>query len=137
MNLNKEFYEILELIKEEINDKNYKTKEGICNKDFLKQMLNSNPNIMKIINLLKDKNRSQQMKNNNIFNQIKNQNKKNQKENKIIIESLDKFSIFYNEPKYIKQLNETIYKKITDAINEISKEVQLIGIINGYFYFIK
>jgi hypothetical protein len=131
MNALKEFYEISTLIKEKINNEDFFPKEDMFNKEFLKSLLLNDPKIVNIINLLKDKHKIQNEKNNNVFHLIKSIGKKQQRENRALILSLREFSLFYNEPKYIHQLNQNIYQKITDFVTEMSREYKLISIVNG------
>lgn len=132
MNITKEYYEILEKLKETINNSDFKVSDEMFKKEYLKSLLLSNQYSVKSLSILKDKSRTQNVKNKNIFNLIKNVYKKHQKENRIVLNSLDLFSQFYNEPRYIEELNNNIYKRITDRIITISKEISLISIINGY-----
>jgi hypothetical protein len=131
MNVLKEFYEISSLVKEKINHEDFFPKDDMFNKEYLKSLLLNDPRIVNIINLLKDKHKIQNEKNNNIFHLLKNIGKKQQRENRALILSLGEFSLFYNEPKYINQLNMSIYEKISEFVTEMSREYKLISIING------
>jgi hypothetical protein len=129
----KEFFDILNLIKNNIDNESIIITDEMFSKDYLKSMILSNQLICSSLNFMKEKYKTINEKNKNVFHMIKNSNKKHQKENKIILQNLplDNFSIFYNEPKYIEVLNLEIYSKITEVIKGIAKRISLITIING------
>jgi hypothetical protein len=138
MNNSKEHYEILEIFKEMINNDEIPISQMDFNKSTLKNLILCNQKFLPMRNSLKEKNKSNLEKNKNVFSLIKNINKKQHHESKIIFQHLNntsntqlKFSIFYNEPKYIELLNENIYQKIIEKIIECSKEFKLISITNG------
>ncbi len=131
MIINKEFYEILNLIKDivKFND----TEFCVFNpsKESLQNMLVNNPQIKKLIEIIKEKNKMRSSLNNNFFHIINNTNKKNYKDFKIIIATLNNFSLTYNEPKYIEGLNVRIYERIKAIVLEEMQKSYLIQISNG------
>ena len=110
---NKEFYEILNISKAIVKlgdcEINCEINESSFNQEYLKKFLNSNPQIVKLIDLLKEKNKVTYSQSRNFFNIVNNNNKKIQKDNKIIIATLNTFTLCYNEPKYIETLNRNIW----------------------------
>ena len=131
MNTCKEYYEILDIFKDVVNDKSFDTNTVILSKEYIKTLLLSNPLFAKSLNSFKEKQKNINVKNKNVFFVIKNGMKKNQKENRLILNSLSNFSVLYNEPLYIKELNYLIYNRVTNVLNELYKNIKLITIVNG------
>ena len=131
MNSTKEYLEILTNLKMLINNLDFASTDEKFTKDFLKSLLTSNSIFESPLNFLKEKYKSQNEKNKNIFYIIKNSHKKYQKENKAVLFNLKHFSLFYNEPKYIEELNTRIYKRVTESLIEMSREVKWLSLING------
>jgi hypothetical protein len=131
MNSCKEYYEILDTFKDVVNDKSFDISNASLTKEYIKSLLITNPLFYKSLNNFKEKQKNINVKNKNVFHVIKNGMKKNQKENRLILNSIKKFSVLYNEPAYIRELNDLIYTKATGIINDFSKSVKLITIVNG------
>lgn len=131
MNSTKEYYQILQFLKEEINKNDFVVNDDMFNKVFLKNMLLNNPAFSSALNSLRERHKTQNEINKNIFHIIKQFTKKHQKDNKVILYNLSQFNLFYNEPRYIGILNENIYKKILESLVYMSKDLSLISIING------
>jgi len=138
MIINKELYEILNLCKDSIKSSAFDSNDlndfahFNFSKESLQKIITSNPQIKKLVDIIKEKSKKKSKVNNNFFHVINNNNKKSYKDLKIIIASLSIFSITYNEPKYIECLNSRIYDKIRYLIiEEINKSNNLIQISNG------
>jgi hypothetical protein len=131
MNSCKEYYEILDTFKDVVNDKSFDISNASLTKEYIKSLLITNPLFSKSLNNFKEKQKNINVKNQNVFHVIRNGMKKNQKENRLILNSIKKFSVLYNEPAYIRELNDLIYTKATGIINDFSKSVKLITIVNG------
>lgn len=131
MNSCKEYYEILDTLRDVINDKAFNTGTVVLSKEYIKALLLSNPLFTKSLNNFKEKQKNIHSKNKNIFHVIKNGLKKNQKDNRIVLNLLNNFSVLYNEPMYIRELNEMIYSRVVNIISELSKNIKLIAIVNG------
>jgi len=130
MESTKEFYEILNSLKKEIDQKDFLIYKDHFTKECIKSLILRNPEATTILNSLKEK-----MKINdnhkNVFYVIQNSNKKCFKENRIIMEQISEFSMFYNEPKYIEKFNTELYESIITNLQETSKDIKLVTIING------
>ena len=131
MNNFKEYYEILSLFKDYINQKEFTVTDESFTKDFMRSLIVNSGIFSPPLNVLKDKYKFQFEKNKNKFQLIKNLSKKQQKENRIILYNNPKFDLFFNEPEYIKILNSRIYEKFTIFLNDLSREFKLISIVNG------
>jgi hypothetical protein len=132
MNKTREYYEILNTLKVKLREDTFIVKDEMFSKEYLKSIILSDPIFLNSINLIKEKHKTQNEKNKNIFHLIKNLVKKHQRENKAILLTLPEFNLFYNEPKYIRELNSNIYEKVADFLkNSSSKEFKLISILNG------
>jgi hypothetical protein len=131
MNVLKEYYEILSTFKTIIDQKEFNVSDKNFSKEYVKSLILSNPNFSLPLNILKEKYKFQFEQNKNIFQLIKNLNKKQQKENRTILLNMPNFEIFYNEPHYIKILNEKIYENYTTLLNDLAREFKLISIVNG------
>lgn len=129
----KEYFDILDHVKNIINNSNFTVSEIHFKKEYLKKMLKESTEINNIMSLLKERNKNHYNKNHNALYLLKNYNKKHLKESKIIITNTLSFSIFYNEPQHISQLNESLYRKILDKIIDFSKSFcgKLIIASNG------
>lgn len=131
MKSSKEFYEILFLLKSHINKEEFIPDDSMFNKQFLKNLILNNSIFTSSLNSLKEKHKVQNEKNNNIFHCIKYSYKKHHREIRVILFSLTTFDLFYNEPKFISTINYSIYRKISDSLISISKDIKLISIVNG------
>jgi hypothetical protein len=131
MNVLKEYYEILNTFKTKIDQKDFHVNDNNCSKEFIKSLILSDPSFSSPLSILKEKYKFQFEQNKNIFQLIRNLNKKQQKENRTIVLNMQKFELFYNEPYYIKILNEKIYENFASLLNELSREIKLISIVNG------
>ena len=133
MIVNKEFYEVLNMCKDLIKSNEYDFNNFTFTKENLQKILIANPQIKKLIDIIKEKSKKKCKLNNNFFHIINNTNKKSYKDLKIIISSLTSFSLTYNEPKYIEDLNSRIYDRIRYLIlDETQKSSScLIQISNG------
>ncbi len=133
MNSCKEYYEILDTFKDVVNDKSFDTSSIVLSKEYIKQLLLSNTLFAKSLNNFKEKQKNIHVKNKNVFYLIKNGMKKNQKENRLILNSQLNFSVLYNQPLYIKELNDMVYNRIATIIGDLSKNIKLLTLVNGYF----
>ena len=130
----KEYYEILSIFKELIANNEIKITPESFSISAIKNILLSNDKFTQELNSLKDKLKSQNEKNKNLFSLIQHINKKKSKESKIILNSLSSsFSLFFNEPPFISSLNEKIYSSIIDNIREKKDAYKSISIVNGNF----
>jgi len=131
MNTCKEYYEILDTFKDVVNDKAFDTSSVVLSKEYIKSLLLSNPLFTKSLNNFKEKQKNIHVKNKNVFYLIKNGMKKNQKENRLILNSLSNFCVLYNEPGYIKELNDMIYNRIASILTDFSRNIKLLSVVNG------
>ena len=130
MESTKEFYEILNSLNKDIDQKDFLIDKVHFSKEYVKSLIIRNPEALTILNSLKEK-----MKINdnhkNVFYAVENNNKKCFKENRMILEQISEFSMFYNEPKYIEKFNIELYESIIKNLQETSKDIKLVTIING------
>ncbi len=133
MEYTNEFYEILKILKIELNKEEFQVEKEMFTKDFIKSLILKNFSTKISLNSLREK-RKINDNNKNVFYIIQNNHKKNFKENKIIMEIVPKFSFFNNEPKYIEKFNSRIYNQIKENFIELSKNIKLITINNGYIF---
>jgi hypothetical protein len=131
METTKEFYEILNFIKKEIDKIDFPIAKDKFNKELIKSLILRNSETHSILNSLKER-RKINDNNKNVFYVIKNNHKKSFKEIRTILEEISEFSIFYNEPKYVEKFNTDIYKRIKENLEETSKNIKLVTIMNGY-----
>lgn len=136
MESTKEFYEILKILKFELNNYDCLGNKEKFNKDDIKSMILKNCSTKIILKSLSDK-RKINDDNKNIYYIIQNSHKKRFKENKIVMELLPKFSVFHNEPNYIEKFNIRIYNKIKENFMKLSSNTKLITIMNGYVFLLK
>jgi hypothetical protein len=135
----KEYNEIFELLKETIMGKDFDSSinnELIYTKEFVKTLIFSNDKINNIINKLRGKKNDALSVNKNIFYILKNNDKNIFKENIAIINSLNAFSILYDQPSYIQTLNINLYNKIVEGLSQCSKVIRKVSIMNGYAFLI-
>jgi len=135
MNSCKEYYEILDTFKDFVNDKSFDTSSVVLSKEYIKSLLLDNPLFAKSLNNFKEKQKNIHVKNKNVFYLIKNGMKKNQKENRLILNSLTNFSVLYNEPGYIKELNDMIYNRLASILSDLSRNIKLLLLVNGYIQY--
>lgn len=131
MNTCKEYYEILDTFKDVVNDKSFDTSSVVLSKEYIKSLLLSDPLFAKSLNNFKEKQKNIHVKNKNVFYLIKNGMKKNQKENRLILNSLKNFSVLYNEPNYVKEINDMLYNRIETIISDLSRNIKLLLLVNG------
>ena len=119
----KEYNEILLIFKELLSTGEIQVTNDSFNISSIKQLLLSNERFMVEIVALKEKMKSQNEKNKNIYSLIQLLNRKKSKEHKLTLNNLStSFSHFYNYPKYIISLNQTIYSQILANINQNLKQ---------------
>jgi hypothetical protein len=131
----KEYNEIFEILRTTIMGKDFDksiNNEIIYTKEFIKSLLYSNEKISTIINYHREKRKSQLAENKNIFYILKNSDKNIFKENVSIINSLNTFSILYNQPEYIQNLNYNLYVRIVEGLSQCSKFIRTVSVMNGY-----
>jgi hypothetical protein len=127
-----EYSEIYSILKDVITDDKYLVSEGCFNIKYIKDLVLSNESSKKLLDKLKEKREKFNLKENNIIKVIQQTEKKQtQKETKIFLNSLTKFSLFYNDPKYICDINLEIYAKILNMVRKENKDQPLFSFING------
>jgi hypothetical protein len=129
----KEYVDLLGFMKEIIYSEDFNEHcfdEGIYSKEYIRKILSENSKTKTIIDNMRDKNRLSKLNDKNVFNLLKNF-KTHEKENKLVINSLELFSVFYNEPKHFEKLNFSIYNKIIENILIMSRDIRLVSLING------
>ena len=130
----KEYNDILEIFKELISNNEITITDESFSISYIKSLLISNPKFQNAIISLQEKTNNQSDRNKNIFSLIKMLNKKKGKEARILLNNLStNFSIFYNEPNYIIDLNKRIYDSILEDIKSKKTNYKMISIINGNF----
>lgn len=131
-NFKKEHFEILSILKEIVNDPSFQVTSSCFKKEFLNLQMTNNDRIKKIIESIKEKVKGPNFLNQNIFHLIKFSNKKTSKEKFILVNSINCFSIFFNEPRYILDTNLRLYNSLIPLINSLSDKYKLFSISNGY-----
>lgn len=130
-NYKKEHYEILAILKEVVYDSSFVVTPNCFNKEFLNLQMINNDKIKKIIESIKEKLKGPNFLNQNIFHLLKYSNKKTSKEKFVLVNSLNTFNIFFNEPKYILDSNLKLYNSLIPLINSLGDKYRFFSIING------
>ncbi len=121
----KEKNEVLSLLKEYLNKNSFDCNINLS-KDFIKSILINNNEFRSILSSIKEKTLSKQNKNKNVLSNISNN------DSKLIFLYLDKFSLLYDEPSFIIDLNKRIFNNAIGIINNtISNKIKLISPLNG------
>ncbi len=137
--MSNEYYEILEYIKELILSEEFNehiNNENIYSKEFIKKFILTNNYVRNKIKEVRDIKKKSLIINKNFFSIIRNYELACYKELNMIQNVLSKFSLFYNEPSYIKNLNTQIFNKILSGLIETSNQLKNECIMNGYILLI-
>ena len=115
----KEKLEILSILKDLINNKNFNVEDSLLTKDYLKQLILNNHDIKKYLYAMKEKTKISLFDNKNfIWILSESLNSKYTFEYKFIQTTyLSKVNVFNSEPTFIVELNKTIYDIIKKNLN--------------------
>jgi hypothetical protein len=130
-NFKKEHFEILAILKEIVYDPSFQVSSSCFKKEFLNFQMINNDRIKKIIESIKEKVKGPNFLNQNIFHLLRFSNKKTSKEKFVLANSINSFSIFFNEPHYILDTNLRLYNSLIPIINTLSDKYKLFSISNG------